>query len=223
VTARVHLFPGHGSSRLGRLVVRNRVTVPRRGRTQVSHARSGAGMWSRSRTAATLAAVLLSAGCSSEPEKPRALPSVSSVSASPSASAAVPPSAQAATPQGAAAFARFWYSQLTAAFEARDPSPVARLSAPGCTACETYIASLTSLRDDNERVEFDLQVVAATAPEDETGPETQVAVIYNSKGSVRYDATGAVIAREPARTNAEQTLTLVRVDEGWKVREVTAG
>lgn len=168
-----------------------------------------------------VAAVL--AGCSGEDPPAVTLPPLS-VAPSPSAPSAqpVPTAAQAATPQGAAEFARFFYAQIEQAFVTRDPDRIAVLSASGCEACQAYIASLTSLRDENESVRFDLEVIAADAPAGDMSTSARVTVIYNSGGSIRYDANGAEIAREPARRNAEQTVMLVRIDGTWKVREVTS-
>ena len=168
----------------------------------------------------------LAAGCGEDQEQPQALPSVAVTTATtaPSpTSAPVPTEAQAETPQGAAAFARHWYDQIGVAFETRNPAVLKVLSAPDCMACETYIASVTSLRDENERVDFNIEIIAANAPARDGSGRTIVTVIYNSDGSIRYSSTGEIVAREPARLNAEQTLTLVRAGTTWQVQEVTVG
>lgn len=170
-----------------------------------------------------LVVLLLAAACGGDEEQPRALPSVAPTTAPTPTAAPVPTEAQAETPEGAAAFARFWYDQISLAFETGDPLVLERLSAPGCVACQTYVASVASLRDQGERVDFDLEIVAANAPASNGTDQTIVTVIYNSNGSIRYSASGEVIAQEPARTNAEQTLTLSRVGATWQVQEVTAG
>ncbi len=165
----------------------------------------------------------LLAGCSQDDPPASTLPPLS-VAPSPSAPSAepVPTAAQAATPQGAAEFARFFYGEIVQAFKARDPDRIAILSASDCEACQAYVDSLTSLRDENESVRFDIVVVAAEAPGGDTTNTARVTVIYNSEGSIRYNANGTEIAREPARRNAEQTLTLVRTGGTWKVQEVTS-
>lgn len=174
--------------------------------------------------AAGLLALALTAACSSEPEEPQALPSVSPVaSASPSAApAVVPPSAQAETPQGAAAFARFFYAEVQRAFAQKDPGIVQRLSAPGCEACRLFDASLTALRDNNERVTpVEFEIVAAEAPAI-TGPTARVDVIFNTKAVQRFDATGKLLYEEAAAVNDEVQLTLVRSGSSWLVQEVQA-
>jgi hypothetical protein len=171
--------------------------------------------------APVLAAALLTA-CSSESEEPKALPPVTTsptVAASEPADA-VPPAAQEQTPEGAAEFARFFYAEVRRAFIEKDPEIIRRLSAPGCEACDRFVASLTKLRDNNERTsDFAFEIVVAEAPASD-GPEARVDVIYNSPTIQRYNASGEVIYEEPAAQGAEIQMTLTRAPEGWLVQEV---
>jgi hypothetical protein len=177
--------------------------------------------------ACLLVSVVLS-GCADDEPGPTALPSVSpGASASPSVTAApgpvaVPVAAQAATPKGAAEFARFFYAEVERAYEERDPEIVARLGAPGCEACGRFVASLTSSRDNDERVEGAVyEITFAEAPE-VVNDRTVVAVIYDGPEAVRYSAEGAVIDREPAVAGFEEELLLVRSGLSWLVEEVRA-
>lgn len=63
----------------------------------------------------------------------------------------LPAVARTRTPAGAAAFARYFYEQLRPAYDARDPSALAAMSAPGCEACARYVASVTTARDQRQR------------------------------------------------------------------------
>lgn len=171
---------------------------------------------------AALLAVTLSAGCSEEAEVPRSLPAVSAAP-SPVASAlpSVPPSAQAQTPQAAAAFARFFYAEVERAYREKDPAIVARLSAPGCSACDRFVKSLTALRDEGETVTpVSYDIIAAEAP-GFSGPEARVDVIYNSPEITRRDRAGKVIATEPDVKNFQEQLTLTRAGNEWLVKAVT--
>lgn len=151
------------------------------------------------------------------PLSPRPSPSPTpSPSASPTVSA-VPTAAQAATPEGAAAFARFWYAEIERAFVERDPEIVRRLSAPGCAACSRFVASLTNLRDNNERTEGVVYMIVAAEAQAISGNTTRVAVVYNGPPTVRYDASGQVIRREPAATMVAEELGLIRSGESWLV------
>lgn len=179
-----------------------------------------ARMRTRTSIAGILAAAVLT-GCGSEPEQPQTLPPVSAAP-SPSASAAaqVPPSAQAETPEGAAAFARFFYSEVGRAFAAKDPEIIRRLSAPGCRACDMFVESLTKLRDNNERasdIDFDIVFAEAPAPD---GDQVRVDVIYNTDDLQRFDADGKLIYEEKAVQGAQVQMTLVRGGDAWLVQEV---
>lgn len=167
-----------------------------------------------------LLAGALVAGCSSEAEEPEALPSVTSApSASPTpAAAAVPPAAQEATPQGAGAFARFFYAEVERAWAEADPEIIRRLSAPGCESCQLFIDSITNLREDGGRITpVTYEIKAAEAPA-LTGDEARVTVIYDSPAIQRFDGAGNLLREEPAVTNFEEELRLVRGDGGWLVR-----
>lgn len=167
---------------------------------------------------------LLAAGCSSGSEAPRVLPPVatpSATTASPTASP-LPSGADAATPQGATAFARLWYSEITRAWEEQDPAIIERLSAPGCTACKRYVESITGVRQRGERVDdvvFRLKLVEATAVRD---GKSIVAIVYDSPKSTRYDRAGKALDTEPAVSNYEEELTLVRAGASWLVQKDSA-
>jgi hypothetical protein len=176
-----------------------------------------------------LTAALLS-GCNSDAAEPAPLPSVdasglaeSSPSPSPSptpAVEAVPPAAQEPTPDGAAAFARFFYAAVTRGYAEKDPEVVQQLSAPGCSACERFVASMTALRDDGETVTpVVYNIVSAEAPGFD-GTKARVDVMYNSPEIVRRDRSGNIIRTEPDVTGFLEQLTLVRGPSGWLVQGV---
>lgn len=181
----------------------------------------------RAATVVLLAGALL-VGCSSEAAEPPSLPSVGrsgEASARPSASpvaGSVPPAAQEPTPQGAGAFARFFYAEVTRAFAEEDPEPVRRLSAPGCTACDRFVASLTALRDNDETVTaVQYNIVSAEVPGFDA-PPVRVDVRYDSPEITRLDSSGTVISSEPSVEGFQEELTLVSGPSGWLVQEVTA-
>jgi hypothetical protein len=173
------------------------------------------------RAVAVVALTAALAGCSSDPAPPSTLPTLS---ANPSAAPTVSPlpsAVSAPTPEGAGAFARFWYSEIEAAFATKDPERVRALSAPGCAACDQFIRSVTRLRDRNERVDnYRIEVIAAETPALTDASRAEVTVVYNTDGATRYDAEGAVIRQDPARDLVEQTLVLTRSGSTWRVVEV---
>jgi len=166
----------------------------------------------------------LATGCGGEEEGPEPLPPLAA-SQSPSVAAsavAVPSQAVAQTPEAAAEFARFFYAEVERAYREKDPTVVERLSAPGCSACERFVDSLTKLRDDGESVTpVVYEIIAAEAPAFEGG-EARVDVIYNSPAITRRDRSGAVISTEPEVEAFEEQVTLVRTPNGWRVKSVKA-
>jgi hypothetical protein len=174
-------------------------------------------------TLAATAAVVSACGGSSS--GPRTAPPVStspaSVSSPTPAAAAVPAAAKAATSTGAEAFARFFYTQVVRAFAAKNPALIASISAPGCTACESYIRSLTKLRDNNERVEhFSIKVISVVAPA-VTGASARADVSWSQPDvAVRYDASGKEIFRDGPYRRVDTQLNLLRQGDGWLVSEI---
>lgn len=161
------------------------------------------------------------AGCAGDGERPPALPPLTATpSPSPSVEAA-PTGIAAPTPEGAAEFVRYFYAQVELGYQRKDPNLVARLSAPGCSACARFVSSITRLRANNERVEglvYDITFAAAPATD---GLVARVDIIYNGPEVVRYDATGQVVNREPAAAGAEEQVDLVEAPAGgWLVAEI---
>lgn len=172
---------------------------------------------------ALLAAALVTSACSDdEPAAGPTLPPITEVPSASSTADAVPSEATAATPQGAAEFARHFYAQVERAYVEKEPRYIRELSAPGCSACERFVASVTQLRDENQRSEgATYEIVAAEAPAVE-GESARVDVVYNGPEAVVYDVDNNVVLREPAVTLANEQLNLVRVAGEWRVQEVIA-
>jgi hypothetical protein len=175
--------------------------------------------------ALALAATGALAACGGSSGGARTLPAVtSSPAASPSATApavaAVPAEATAATSAGAEAFAKFFYAQVQRAFEAKDPEIVRVLGAPGCGACDAYVASITKLRDNNERVEgYALTVFDAIAPA-VTGPRARVDVSWTAPVVKRLDANGKVIRTEGPFRRVNEQVELLRSGDQWRVQAI---
>jgi hypothetical protein len=134
----------------------------------------------------------------------------------------VPPEAQEPTPAGAAAFARFFYSEVTRGYAEKDPEVIERLSAPGCSACERFVASMTALRDEGETVTPVTYTITAAESPGLNGPQARVDVMYDSPEVISRDSSGAIISTEPEVTGFQEQVTLVRGPSGWLVQEVAA-
>lgn len=178
--------------------------------------------------ALTLAAVAVAgSACGGSSEEPRTAPPVSAspaatASPTPPAASDIPPAARAATSAGAEAFARFFYEQTQRAFETKNPDLLRAISAPGCTACERYIQSVTQLRENNERVEnYAVTVLLAVAPA-VTGDTARVDLSYALPEAIRYDAAGKVITREGPFTRVDVQVSLIRSGDRWLVQQTKA-
>lgn len=188
-------------------------------------------------------AVLSLTGCShSSAEESQVLPTLSAPAsaASPSASSTaslepaappaasapspavvvVPAAARAATPEGAAAFARFFYAQITRGFQLRNPALVSDLSLKTCKTCKLYVDSITAVRDMGQRVEGGtFYLTFAVSPQVNNSQAARVDVGWIFNGAVFYGADGAVAERH-SRQQQEEQVALVRVDGSWRVATV---
>jgi hypothetical protein len=167
-------------------------------------------------------AALALAGCTTSSAEPPSLPSLSPAASPSAAPSPTPTGKDAPTPEGAAAFARFFYSQIEQAFAQKDPTLVARLSQPDCKSCQQFVASLTRLRDKNERVEgFHIQIGTAVAPAVSDPSVARVDVIWGYGGARRYDSSGKLIREEKPARGIEDQVDLVRRGGAWRVAEIT--
>lgn len=170
------------------------------------------------RVAVLLLGGALLAGCGGADPAPARLPKVTAGAAG----TAAPATATADTPAGAAAFARWFYAQVTAAFAARDPGPIRQLSLPSCALCQRYITSVSLLATRNEHTTPVLfRIRFAESPVDTDAATARVDVQYDAPASSRYDARGRLLLSERPISRANHTVLLRRVRGGWKVQAIT--
>ena len=169
---------------------------------------------------------LVLAGCSgSTSDQPKVLPPVVTPSASPSVSSTVsagpvvvPSAAVPATPQGAAAFVRFFYGELNAAFQDGHDERIRRLSDRLCATCNNYadaVAAGTRARSRIVGITFASLDVAAALPKNGS---TLVTVV----GSVpkRQENRNGVLSTLPAEGSFNDTVALQRHGSRWIVRAI---
>jgi len=179
-------------------------------------------MSARRLTAAALAAGLLLAGCGGgEDEPPGAtLPPVMA-EPTPSATAAdVPPEAQEATPEGIAEFARFYVSERYQAYLTLEPERIRRLSTPDCEACNNFAGSVEAIAQAQGTIadSYTVEVVDVVTPGVDAAGDTATATVILRTGEFVVTAPdGGELAREPARDQLVQDLSLVRADGRWLV------
>ncbi len=178
-------------------------------------------------SALAVAAVL--AGCSGDPEPaPTALPPLPSASPRPSASlpsaspVPLPSEAKAATPQGAAAFARYFYATLNAAYDSLDNRQLLTLVDPGCKTCANYVRDIAAAHRKGDRFKGGgFKVRFAEAPS-LSGNLVVVLVTYDMPTLTLYNREGAVQLRVPSRTNLQTGVQLQRHAGNWHVVRVVA-
>jgi len=185
----------------------------------------------RSGPAAVLAltAAALLAGCSGDPEPaPTALPPLPSASPSPSSSppsaspVPLPTEARAATPQGAAAFARYFYATLNAAYDSLDNRQLLTLVDPGCRTCANYVRDIAAAHAKGERFQGGgFKVRFAEAPAF-SGSLVVVDVTYDAAALTIYNRDRGVRRRLPSQTNLQTGVQLQRRADGWRVVRVVA-
>lgn len=168
------------------------------------------------RTVAALSATvtLVLSGCSSDPE-PKVLPPAPS--AAPSTGALpLPSEAAAETPQGAAAFTRFYFSEVNRSYALLDPAPVRALSAPDCNSCKNIIEDIERLKaagltvaGDRFRLEF------AEAPPVGADASAIVDFRFDADPYVEKDAAGKVVRDLPSQEDQDGQAKLVRQGTGW--------
>lgn len=187
----------------------------------------------------SVAAAVLMAGCSADAPfgalPPVAVSPAPVASASPSLSPSpaarlrdlaqlpgLPVVARTRTAEGAAAFTRYFYQQIRVAFQARDPSVLATMSAPGCEACARYAASVTQARDQQQRVVILLKVRSTATPALRPGRPVRVDVVVDTLGSTTYDVNGKLIEKQPVRLNRQIVADLSWSLNRWSISELTA-
>jgi hypothetical protein len=156
------------------------------------------------------------------------LPPVSpsaSASASPSPTGLVPPEATAATPAGATAFAKYFLQSVTAAYFAKDPERIRRLSDPSCSACARLAATAQALRDNNTAVDTSYTVDFLDVAAPGVGPSdasVTVLVVARFGPFVVRDMSGRPVSSRPGNDHLVQNISLSRTTAGqWTVKEIS--
>lgn len=166
--------------------------------------------------AAALCLVAALGACGDDPE-PRTVPPVPS--ASPSVSVvALPSEAAAETPEGAAAFARYFFEVVGAAFASADPAALQAVSAPGCGGCDALITSVKELQEQGrKRVGGTYVLKSVAAPPVEAGDVT-LEISYERAAGQVVDASGRVYASAAPVPPTNAQLRLIRRGSSWVVQ-----
>ena len=161
--------------------------------------------------------------CSDGSTAPRSLPTLSPLpSGTPTTAPTPTASTSGLTSASASEFARHWYAEITRAWAERDASILKPLSAPGCTACERYISSITEVKANNERVEGVVFTIRLAEAQKVVNGRTRVAILYDTPVAHKYSASGRVLSTEPAHKAFQEELKLLVSGSSWLVEEDSA-
>jgi hypothetical protein len=169
--------------------------------------------------ALALAAVAGLTACGGSSGQPQTLPPVTTSPAAAVSPAPAPTGINAATPQGASEFVRFFYAEISRAYQARDPEIIRALVLPSCKTCKLYIDSVTELRDKNQHFAGGgFKINFAVAPADTGSVATaRVDVGLDYGGGAFVDSAGKILSRETSQKGIEEQVALSRVGEAWRV------
>ena len=178
---------------------------------------------SRAATVASLAAVLLLAGCSEEAPEPAPLESPAAAASTetarseptPAADAApeLPPEARGTSKASAVAFVKHWIQTFNHSVTHGDALALARL-AKGCAACKAIsqlIEDVESKQGHIETAGWTIRTIEAL----DTAPTTQVRALVDSAEQA-FKVPGEATKRFPGGPSVK-TFTLARTQRGWRV------
>lgn len=181
------------------------------------------------RRACALALLLAATACTgSDPAatpgtlpSPPAPPPATAAAPKPNLPAVVkPPGADEATSAGAALFVRYWFRELSHAYQGGDPRRLDKASSAKCQTCQNYLRSLAADRRKEYKYSGGrINVKEAIAPA-VTSDSVSVLVRIDEGGLVVSDARGAVVARVPGVRNQRIRFDLVRSGSRWQAQGV---
>jgi hypothetical protein len=197
--------------------------------------------------AAVVAAALLLAGCAGgAPADPGTVPSTptGSATASPSATPTPTPSAvykpadasgpaqnvpvpvlpevaKTETKEGAEAFAKYWFSVLSYAYETGDTEHLSALSGPDCVFCNGLVDNIKTAWSDGKWISggrIETPAVTADAP---AGEPTRVTLQVIQKELVIHNPDGSPYQEATAGTNSGSQATTTFDGTGWTISKLS--
>jgi len=171
--------------------------------------------------ALTFAVGAVVAGCSSDGDKPQALPTIKSLTPGTSATAQTTPSMgtlEANTPEGAAAFVRTYYEQVNRATSTGRTDAVKRMTATECPC-----RALTKYIDDSYKVgslRGFVYTIRSVNTENFKGGLALVTVLYAVSRIEELNRKGEVTTVVPPVNGGRKAVTVVRASSGWLIADV---
>lgn len=165
-----------------------------------------------------LAVLALTAACTGGSAKPRTLPSITPTTSASPTPVAIPSEATVHNAFGAAAFVRFYYAQLNAAWSMPDPGQLGGLSDPACQTCTNYVKAAQRFLQMGQHIRGNsVAVVSAEAPPEQNGL-VAVDVVFDEPARAIVDAAGKIVKSFPETKRLHWTVYVKRQSAGWVLR-----
>jgi hypothetical protein len=132
----------------------------------------------------------------------------------------LPEVAKTETKEGAEAFARYWFSVLSYAYETGDTAALAQLSKPGCSFCHGLVDDIEAAWAEGKWISGgQIEIPAATANPSTEG-STQVVLQVLQQELVIHNQDGSPYQEKTAATNTGSVATVKFADAGWVVNDL---
>jgi hypothetical protein len=132
----------------------------------------------------------------------------------------LPEVAKTETKEGAEAFAKYWFSVLSYAYETGDTEHLSALSGPDCVFCNGLVDDIEAAWAENKWISGGhIEIPVATA-KPATDGSTQVVLQVLQKELVIHNQDGSPYQEKTAATNAGSVAILKFVGEGWVVSDL---
>ncbi|MBD1538379.1 hypothetical protein HC749_09370 [Arthrobacter sp. S13_S34] len=132
----------------------------------------------------------------------------------------LPEVAKTETKEGAEAFAKYWFSILSYAYETGDTSALSKFSKPECAFCQGLVDDIEAAWAENKWISGgQIEIPVATAKPAAEG-SMQVVLQVLQKELIIHNQDGSPYQEKTAATNAGSVAIMKFADEGWVVNEL---
>ncbi len=132
----------------------------------------------------------------------------------------LPEVAKTETKEGAEAFAKYWFSILSYAYETGDTNALSKISKTECAFCQGLVDDIEAAWAENKWISGgQIEIPVATAKPAADG-STQVVLQVLQKELIIHNQDGSPYQEKTAATNAGSVAIMKFADEGWVVDDL---
>jgi hypothetical protein len=132
----------------------------------------------------------------------------------------LPEVAKTETKEGAEAFAKYWFSILSYAYETGDTAALSKLAKPECGFCQGLVHDIEAAWAENKWISGgQIDIPVATAKPSSDG-SMQVVLQVLQKELVIHNQDGSPYQEKTAATNAGSVATVKFAAGGWEVNDL---